>query len=154
LKVLSTLFAVWMGISVLIHLGLWGLLPMLHIRRLRRAIFNFCGFKEEDASTTNEEDAPATNGEKVPAVVHKGQRMKTTLNEMSFGSEVALFILSTELVITWNHISGVGSLGSTAQLLPLIIGGIGLLRVLYKFITKCSRGHYSESTAVLLRDEI
>lgn len=45
-----------------------------------------------------------------------------------------LFILAVELTIKWNKIKGVGSIGGTGQLLPVIIGVGGMGRVLSRFI--------------------
>lgn len=42
-----------------------------------------------------------------------------------------LFIIGVEMMVRWNHIGGVNSLGSTGQLLPLIIGVGGMFRVIH-----------------------
>ncbi|OCL02541.1 hypothetical protein AOQ84DRAFT_443296 [Glonium stellatum] len=72
---------------------------------------------------------------------HSGQR-KTVLTRTSFSFDLALFILTIELIIKWNHIQGVNTLGNTGQILPLIVGGSGLLRVLYKTLYKFIRKDY------------
>lgn len=41
-------------------------------------------------------------------------------------------VLSTELVIRWNHVHNVNSIGETGQLLPLIVACLTFARVLYK----------------------
>jgi hypothetical protein len=64
------------------------------------------------------------------------------LSNISLSFSLAFFILSTELVIRWNHISNVNRLGSTGQLLPFITGLASLVRVLYKFVVKAMRHDY------------
>ena len=76
--------------------------------------------------------------------VQDGKKKVTQLRQISFGVDVIVLILSTEFAIKWNHIGGVQSLGSTAQLIPLVIGSTGLVKVLYKFIVKLVRGDYGE----------
>lgn len=72
---------------------------------------------------------------------HSGQH-ETVLTHTSFSLDLALFILTIELIIKWNHIQGVNTLGNTGQILPLIVGGSGLLRVLYKTVYKVVRKDY------------
>jgi len=131
LKVLFTLATAFYGFAVLATLR--GILQMVQVNGLARAASIICGFNEEVA----------------PATVHKGERRVTMLKDISFGVDLVVFILGTELVIRWNHISGVDSLGSTGQLLPLIVGGSELVRVLYKIIVKSIRRDYSESYMML-----
>lgn len=101
----------------------------VYTRGISRVAYKNFGFHEEAASLK-----VGDGGEKV-----------TQLRQMSFlWTGLVAFILSTELSIKWNHISGVESLGSTGQLIPLIIGGSGLVKVLYKIIVKCVRGEYGE----------
>jgi len=52
----------------------------------------------------------------------------------TFTGALILFILAVELTIKWNKIEGVGDIGSTGQLLPLIIGIGGMGRVFTRFI--------------------
>lgn len=65
-----------------------------------------------------------------------------SLTNTYFGFGLAFFILSVELTIRWNHIQGVQDIQSTGQILPLAVGGAGLIRVLYKFLIKAMRGDY------------
>ena len=77
------------------------------------------------------------------ATGHSGQH-ETVLTHTSFSLDLALFILTIELIIKWNHIQGVNTLGNTGQILPLIVGGSGLLRVLYKTVYKVVRKDYRQ----------
>lgn len=49
-------------------------------------------------------------------------------------SALILFIIGVEKMVEWNHIQGVNSLGSTGQLLPLIIGLGGMFRVVHNLL--------------------
>lgn len=40
-------------------------------------------------------------------------------------------VVAVELTIAWNNVTGVYTLESTGQLIPVIIGVVGLLRVLH-----------------------
>ena len=53
---------------------------------------------------------------------------------VTFTGALILFILAVELTIKWNKIGGVGDIGSTGQLLPVIIGIGGMGRVFTRFI--------------------
>ncbi|KIO21841.1 hypothetical protein M407DRAFT_28553 [Tulasnella calospora MUT 4182] len=44
-------------------------------------------------------------------------------------------VASTELIIRWNHIQNVNSIGGTGQLIPLIVACLAFIRLLYKFFT-------------------
>jgi hypothetical protein len=77
------------------------------------------------------------------ATGHSGQQ-ETVLTHTSFSLDLALFILTIELIIKWNHVQGVNTLGNTGQILPLTVGGSGLLRVLYKTIYKAIRKDYRQ----------
>jgi hypothetical protein len=46
---------------------------------------------------------------------------------------LVLFTVSTELIIKWNQISGVNSIQSTGQILPLIVGVGSLIRIIWKY---------------------
>lgn len=56
------------------------------------------------------------------------------LTRTLWGTALILFIVGVEKIIKWNHIQGVDSLGSTGQLLPLIIGLGGVFRVINNLI--------------------
>ena len=44
---------------------------------------------------------------------------------------VAWFVLAVELSLRWNSVTGIYDIGSTGQLIPFIIGLLGLLRVIH-----------------------
>lgn len=44
---------------------------------------------------------------------------------------IVWFILAVELTLAWNSVSNIYDLGSTGQLIPFIIGVMGLFRVMY-----------------------
>lgn len=64
------------------------------------------------------------------------QKPKTGGPSVVFSTALLFFILGVELIIRWNHIQGVGTLGSTGQLLPLIIGIGGMFRVAYHLLAR------------------
>lgn len=64
------------------------------------------------------------------------------IENIAVSSGLVFFIVASELNIRWNHIRGVNSLGSTGQLIPLVVAGSGLIRVLYKCILHYLRGDY------------
>lgn len=41
---------------------------------------------------------------------------------------MALYVIATELQLTWNHLDGINTVASTGQILPLVIGCMSLLR--------------------------
>lgn len=60
----------------------------------------------------------------------------TSKSNIAFSTALVLFIIGVELMIKWNHIQGVNDIGSTGQLLPLIIGVGGTFRVVYRLFSK------------------
>ncbi|RPB18844.1 hypothetical protein L211DRAFT_686771 [Terfezia boudieri ATCC MYA-4762] len=60
------------------------------------------------------------------------QNIKLRKQNVGFSGALLLFILSVELIIRWNKIQGVGAIGSTGQLLPVIIGVGGVGRVIIR----------------------
>jgi hypothetical protein len=47
-------------------------------------------------------------------------------------------VVGIELTLYWNSINGVYTINTTGQLIPFVIGLLGLLRVLYKpFLLVC-----------------
>lgn len=62
------------------------------------------------------------------------QNIKLRKQNVGFSGALLLFILSVELIIRWNKIDGVGAIGSTGQLLPLIIGVGGVGRVVVRLV--------------------
>ncbi|KAG8922928.1 hypothetical protein FRC02_011507 [Tulasnella sp. 418] len=74
------------------------------------------------------------------------EKTKLTLRSVNLSSTAFIFfIVSTELVIKWNHIEGVHNMGSTGQLLPVVIGGGSFIRVLWRFLVKIINGDYRTS---------
>lgn len=55
----------------------------------------------------------------------------TSTSNLTLSTGLILFIIGVEMMVRWNHIEGVDSLGSTGQLLPLIIGVGGMFRVIH-----------------------
>ena len=51
-----------------------------------------------------------------------------------------MFIVAVELTLRWNDVKGVHDVGSTGQLLPLIIGISGLGRVGYALVKRAGVG--------------
>lgn len=47
---------------------------------------------------------------------------------------IAWFVLAVELTLSWNSVSGVYDLSSTGQLIPFIIGLLGLIRAIHSVI--------------------
>jgi hypothetical protein len=56
--------------------------------------------------------------------------------------DVVFIILSTELMVQWNHIEGVDSISGTGQLIPVVVGGVGFLDVLQKSLGKAIHKGY------------
>jgi hypothetical protein len=52
---------------------------------------------------------------------------------ISISLALAFFIVSTELIIKWNDIQEVNNIQSTGQILPVVVGGGGLIRTIWKF---------------------
>ena len=65
-----------------------------------------------------------------------GSDEESELSFSFFGTFFTLvfFILNTELVIRWNHISGVHNVTGTGQVIPLVVAAAGLVRVIWKFL--------------------
>lgn len=64
-----------------------------------------------------------------------GFHPKFQRGNFGFSGALILFIIAVELTIRWNKIEGVQDVGSTGQLLPVIIGVGGVGRVLMKLVT-------------------
>ena len=47
---------------------------------------------------------------------------------------IVWFIVSIETTIRWNNIRGVNTITSTGQLLPLVLGGVSMARVLKRVL--------------------
>jgi len=132
---MRTLLKVWFTLSAVISC-------LVTLKEISDLVWSM---RKEKASR-DEEAAPATRTtrEKKEAPATARDREVTQLRRVSFPGHLVPFILSTEFLIKWNHINGVDSLGSTGQLIPLVIGGSGLVRVLYGIIKICRRGDYGE----------
>ena len=52
------------------------------------------------------------------------------------------FAIGIELSIKWNHISGVNQVNSTGQLLPLVVGTAGSLKVLLKLVVNLVKEYW------------
>ncbi|KAF8440694.1 hypothetical protein BGX38DRAFT_1205406 [Terfezia claveryi] len=78
--------------------------------------------------------ASSSEGEEAPSEDEKPglQNIKIRKQNVGFSGALLLFILSVELIIRWNKIQGVGAIGSTGQLLPVIIGVGGVGRVMIR----------------------
>jgi hypothetical protein len=50
-------------------------------------------------------------------------------------------VVAIELTLVWNHVSGVYSLTSTGQLIPFVIGLVGLLRLIHGLTVERSDIH-------------
>lgn len=57
---------------------------------------------------------------------------------------IVVLMLSVELCIRWNSISGMGNFGAVGQLVPAVIGIGGLVRVLWKWAFRPELGEYEE----------
>lgn len=55
---------------------------------------------------------------------------------------LVLAVVAVELVIVWNHVTGVNDIYSTGQLIPLVVGLGGLVQVLYKLKNQEDRAEY------------
>lgn len=53
------------------------------------------------------------------------------LNIMTSLLLIAWFVLAVEFSLRWNSVTGIYDIGSTGQLIPFIIGLLGLLRVIH-----------------------
>jgi hypothetical protein len=58
--------------------------------------------------------------------------------DITVSASLIFFILSTELIIHWNNIQNVDTIGSTGQLLPLMAAIMSFVRVAYKFCVNCA----------------
>ncbi|KAF8456604.1 hypothetical protein BGX38DRAFT_1266354 [Terfezia claveryi] len=63
------------------------------------------------------------------------QHIITRLLGAILSGTLLVFIIAVELTIRWNKIEGVQAIGSTGQLLPVIIGVGGVVRVLMRLIS-------------------
>jgi hypothetical protein len=93
-----------------------------------------------------DDDDDAVSGRRA-ARRRSGKRIELSNVNLSYG--LPFFILSAELMIRWNHIAGVQTLGSTGQLLPLIAGAASLVRVVYMFLVLLFTKGYSELVVVI-----
>lgn len=92
---------------------------------------------EDEAAEASEDEKPGL------------QNIKLRKQNVGFSGALLFFILSVELIIKWNKIEQVGSIGSTGQLLPVIIGVGGAGRVVIRLIRDLL-----EETALIRRNRI
>lgn len=80
---------------------------------------------------------PARRGSGVPSQTGGSDpKNDDTPVRITLSTALILFIVSVEMMVRWNHIQGVNSLGSTGQLLPLIIGVGGMFRVIHNLLVE------------------
>ena len=128
-KVAVTISAVTVGLTIFVLIGQFFL--CLHSNTLYQTF----------ATCFTAELGPPENPE-MP-----NSRPTTRLGSISLSFSLVFFIVSTELIIKWNHISGVNKLGSTGQLLPFIAALASLIRVFYKFFAMLIKGEYGAHLA-------
>lgn len=62
--------------------------------------------------------------------------------------------LAIELTLAWNNVTGIYVLGSTGQLIPFVVGMLGLLRNVHLIAVKLSeKAHEKKETAKEIRVE-
>jgi hypothetical protein len=54
---------------------------------------------------------------------------------------VVSWTVGTELVVRWNKVSNVNTIGTTGQLIPFVIGVSGLVEIFYRCVMKYRSGH-------------
>jgi hypothetical protein len=79
--------------------------------------------------------SPTTNGPLAFFNTRESSRTDETQSYVNFGIifVLAFLTVSTELIIKWNDIQDVNSIQSTGQILPVVVGGGGLIRTIWKF---------------------
>jgi len=101
---------------------------------------NVAPSKGKQSASSEGEGLRVSEGETAPSEEEKEvekpglQIMKLRKQNVGFSGALLLFVLSVELIIRWNKIEGVGAVGSTGQLFPVIIGVGGIGRVVIRFI--------------------
>lgn len=128
LKVTFTIAAVYASAMLLSTLYLVAVL--CHKLGFVSGVGSILGFNRDQPSA-----APDTGTDS------SGRNM-TMLTNTSFSLELPVFVLMIELMIKWNKIEGVNTIRNTGQLIPLVVGASGLVRVLYKALYKAARGEY------------
>lgn len=123
-KVSFTLGAISYAILILIVLGC---LVIACWRALQKR------FTKQDPEVENASPAEISNPEP-----------DRVLTRTLWSTALLLFIVGVEKIIQWNHIQGVDSLGSTGQLLPLIIGLGGVFRIINNLLLELF-GHFFKS---------
>jgi hypothetical protein len=137
LKVIFTIAAIYS--SAILLSTLYGVIVLCRRLGFVSGMASILGFNEEQPSAAAPD--PRTDGSGKPV---------TTLTHTSFSFELPLFILMIELMIKWNKIAGVHTISSTGQLIPLVVGGSGFVRVLYKALYKAARGEYCKISYLLI----
>jgi hypothetical protein len=77
-----------------------------------------------------------------------GEKEHTWVFGFMIPADLLFFVLTIELTIRWNHITGVDNLASTGQLIPLIVGCTAMLTMAYEVILKRSTHDLSEFPAI------
>ncbi|KAI9841847.1 MAG: hypothetical protein M1838_003365 [Thelocarpon superellum] len=123
-KVIFTMTGILVGL-LLVGL-LLGLLAFIHKMGPVRGVLVMLGVDaESDADAKEDED-------------------KHQITNVSFSfTPLAFFVAGTEMLIRWNNIAGVNTIAGTGQLLPVIVAGGGLLRVVWKSLIKLMSGAYT-----------
>jgi hypothetical protein len=70
------------------------------------------------------------------------EKPRIRLSNISVSLSMVFFILSTELVIRWNHIQGVDTMGSTGQILPIVTAVGSFVTVAWQLVLKLMRGEF------------
>ncbi|KAI5797527.1 hypothetical protein DFH27DRAFT_562727 [Peziza echinospora] len=85
--------------------------------------------------------APQEEPDRIAVVENKSriQSLNNRRQNVGFSGALVLFIVAVELTIKWNKIEGVQDVGSTGQLLPLIIGIGGVGRVAHELVADILR---------------
>lgn len=129
LKVMFTLSAV--AVAIILYRTLRCFVAVGHHVGFGKSLAMTLGFGEERPWWPTRENDGATVASRI-----------TTLKSMSVSLDLPFFVVFTEMTIKWNHIDGLGRIGSTGQLLPLVVGLSNLVKVLYKVGFKAFRGDY------------
>lgn len=123
LKASFTIGAVSYAIGILVALG-FGVFEF----------FTCLGRSPKDPNDLPSDDEKDTQQAEVQQAAGLGHAVTTTVGAVGPSGALLMFITAVELMVRWNHIQGVNSLGSTGQLLPLIIGAGGLGRVVWRIL--------------------
>ena len=79
-------------------------------------------------------ETPTASTDPLPDLLARVESLVASFTTIMFSSLYVFSAIGIELTIKWNHISGVNQVNSTGQLLPLVVGVAGSLRVLLKWV--------------------